>query len=159
PELARTELEARDVRSRFDRGRGFTRVDYRVRAGCVLDTVAARSLARASLLRATPSTDEATAVAQSAYLAELAAPCSIAVAVDEISAFQPRAFAALPDRHAGEEAPVIGTGDPLLLPGELYAAGSSAFWARIDWAFGRTPGAIVAASWALSPTRTAISPT
>ena len=36
----------------------------------------------------------------------------------------------------------------------LFAAGAATFWARLDWAFGRTPGGIVAASWALHPTMT-----
>ncbi|MBX3198987.1 MAG: hypothetical protein KF894_12720 [Labilithrix sp.] len=158
-ELATTWLEARDVRSRVDRARGFTTVDRRVRAGCVLDELAATMVARASLLRAAPATEEGTARAQSTYLAQLASPCAVGLAVDATSAFQSRATRAFADPHAGEVAATAGGAEiPAPAPlSALFAAGAAAFWARLDWAFGRKPGGIVAASWALHPTMTPVA--
>jgi hypothetical protein len=148
--LFETELEARDVRSRFDRARTFTLLDRRVAAAgeksCLLEVVAARAIARASLFRVAPATEEGTARAQSAYLSELVAPCGIGLAVDEIGAFQARPEDALADAH-------VGGGPPL---DALFSHGSAAFWARLDWAFGRSPGAVVTATWALHPTVTPV---
>jgi hypothetical protein len=153
-QLARTDLEARDVRSPVDRARGFTRIDRRLRSGCLLDTLAARSIARASLLRVAPATEEASAIAQSAYLASLAVPCSVAFSADEIATFQARSYESIADAHAGEQAPVFGRFEVMSRTAASYASGASAFWARIDWAFGRSPGALVTATWALHPTTT-----
>lgn len=155
-ELGVTSLEARDVRSRFDRARAFTTIDRRVRAGCVLDALAAKTLARASLFRVAPATEDGTARAQSAYLAELVAPCSIGLSADAIGAFQSRSERAWCDPRAGAETAVAGGAEdsgPSPLDA-LFSEGAAAFWARLEWAFGRTPGGIVTASWALHPTRT-----
>ena len=155
-ELASTELEARDVRSRVDRGRAFTKVDRRVRPGCVLDALAAAQVARASLFRTAPATEDGTARAQSTYLAQLAVPCAIGLSADAVQAFQSRPERAFCDSRAGDEAAVAG-GPPIFQPSPvnaLFAAGASTFWARLDWAFGRVPGGIVSASWALHPTMT-----
>lgn len=154
--LAATHLEARDARTRFDSARAFTTVDRRVRAGCALDALAAREIARASLFRVAPATEPATALAQTTYLAQLAVPCSIALAADEVLAFQSMANRTFVDAHAGDEAAVAG-GARTTAPSpidRLFAAGASVFWARLDWAYGRTPGGIVTASWALHPTTT-----
>lgn len=160
-ELATTWLEARDVRSRVDRARGFTTVDRRVRAGCVLDELAATMIARASLLRTAPATEEGTARAQSTYLAQLASPCAVGLAVDTTSAFQSRATRAFADARAGEAAAAAGGAEvhaPAALSA-LFSAGAAAFWARLDWAFGRRPGGVVSASWALHPTMTPLAAT
>lgn len=154
-ELATTHVEARDVRSRVDRARAFTLVDRRVRRGCVLDALAAEAIARASLLRAAPATEEGTARAQATYLAELAAPCAAALAVDAAHAFQSRPERAFFDARAGERAAVPGQPSEPEAVSALFAAGAAAFWARLDWAYGRSPGGIIRATWALHPTMTA----
>lgn len=156
PELASTYFEARDVRSRIDRGRAFTKIDRRVSTGCALDALAATQIARASLFRTAPSTEDGTARAQSTYLAQLAFPCAVALSADAVHAFQSRPGRAFSDSHAGDDSSVAG-GDPMVESSRLawlFAAGASTFWARLDWAFGRVPGAIVSASWALHPTVT-----
>jgi hypothetical protein len=155
-DLASTELEARDVRSRIDRARAFTRVDRRVRPGCMLDAIAAESIARASIFRTAPATNEATARAQSVYLSQLAFPCAVALSGDAVSAFQSRADRTLCDGFAGDDAKAAGEElRPRPSPLDaLFAAGAATFWARLEWAFGRTPGGIVTASWSLSPTMT-----
>ncbi|MBX3222520.1 MAG: hypothetical protein KF795_18525 [Labilithrix sp.] len=158
-ELATTWLEARDVRSRVDRARGFTTVDRRVRAGCFLDGLAATMVARASLLRAAPATEEGTARAQSTYLAELASPCTVGLGADAADAFQSRPGRAFADANAGDDTIAAGgaeRGAPSPLSA-LFSAGAAAFWARLDWAFGRKPGGIVSASWALHPTMTPLA--
>lgn len=154
PRLATTLLEARDLRSRVDRARAFTLVDRRVRSGCLLDALAASALARASLYRLAPSTEEGTAEAQAAYLAQLVSPCSAGLAADAAHAFQARPERALCDARAGETSAAPGL-PPISSPtSDLFAAGAAAFWARLDWAFGRIPGGVVVASWALGPTMT-----
>lgn len=158
PELATTSLEARDVRSRVDRGRAFTTLDRRVRPSCVLDALAAREIARASLFRVAPATEEGSARAQTTYLAELAAPCSVGLSGDAVFAFQSRPERAFADAHAGDETAVAGgaAAAPRSPVDALFAAGAATFWRRVDWAFGRTPGGIVTASWALHPTMTEV---
>lgn len=156
-ELASTPLEARDVRSNVDRGRAFTLVDARVRAGCALDALAAESVARASLWRAAPATDDATARAQTAYVAGLVAPCAVAREVPAAEAFQSRpersiASAHVDDaRHAADEPP-----SPSTRLDALYARGGALVWWRLDWAYARAPAGLVLASWALAPTTTPI---
>lgn len=155
-DLASTKLEARDVRSRIDRARAFTLVDRRVRAGCLLDALAAESIARASIFRTAPATNEGTARAQSVYLSQLAFPCAVALSADAVAAFQSRADRAFCDAFAGDDAKAAGEelhARPSPVD-SLFAAGAATFWARLEWAFGRTPGGIVTASWALSPTMT-----
>jgi hypothetical protein len=148
-----THLEARDVRSRIDRGRAFTSIDRRVRPGCALDALAAKELARASLYRVAPATEEGTATAQATYLAGLAFPCSIALGVDAASAFQAQADRNFDDAYAADLASPNDERRPS--PGSaLFASGAAMFWSRVDWAFGRVPAGIVLASWALHPTMT-----
>ncbi len=155
-EPASSHLEARDMRSRFDRARGFATVDARVRRGCMLDALAATTLARASLLSVAPATDEGSARAQATYLAQLAFPCASAFDVDAIGLFQARRERAFTDMHTGVDSAsadreTIGTPS---LTDALFSKGASLVWARLDWAFGRSPGALVTASWALHPTMT-----
>jgi hypothetical protein len=139
-DIATTHLEARDVRSNVDRARGFTRIDPVMRAGCRLDATAATSIARASLLRVAPATEEGSAIAQARYLAELAVPCATALSVDAAATFQAHADRTLSDANFARS----------------FSEGASTFWARLDWAFGRTPGTLVTTTWALHPTMTAV---
>ena len=125
-----TLLEARDMRSRVDRGRAFTLLDRRMHASCILDATAATELARASLYRSAPATEEGTARAQSLYLASLAVPCATAFDTAAMD------FQAHPER-------------------QLVDPGASVFWNRIDWAFGRQPGGLALTAQALHPTMTA----
>lgn len=146
-----TWLEARDVRSHVDRARAFTLVDRRVRASCALDALAAKEIARASLYRVAPATELGTAEAQATYLAELAVPCAIGVAGD--MTFQSRPDRTFADAFAAE----IAAAGEERMPSQAsrrFAAGAAAFWARLEWAFGRVPGGIVTTSWALHPTTT-----
>lgn len=152
PELVRTSLAARDVRSSFDRARAFTTVDAGARPGCLLDAAIARALAQAALLRVAPATDDGVARAQTSYLADLVVPCAFAREADLAHAFQSRPDRAVTDARALEEPPIASAP-----PGDAsarFSRGASLFWSRVDWAYGRSPGAIVRASWALSPTST-----
>lgn len=139
PRQGATYLRARDVRSRIDRARVFTVIDGTMRAGCNLDAVVAREIARAILYRAAPATAEGIARAQTTYLSQLVVPCALAFAIDAASAFQSR-----PDRTICDAEPEAGAS----------ADGASLFWSRIDWAYGRQPGSIVLGQWALAPTMT-----
>lgn len=130
---------ARDVRSRIDRARAFSLIDSSMHAGCNLDAVVTREVARAVLYRAAPATAEGIARAHTTYLAQLVAPCALAFAVEEASAFQSR-----PDRTVCDAEPEAGAS----------ADGASLFWSRIDWAYGRQPGAIILGQWALAPSMT-----
>ncbi len=152
---ATTHLRGRDVRSRVDRAGAFTVLDADVPSGCALDQLTARAIARASLYRVAPATDEATALAQTTYLASLVAPCFDAPQRDAVRTFQKHPERAVTSLHAGDVAPVAPTWRPRLTRENLlHAEGASLFWARIDGAFGRAPGGIVRAAWALSPTMT-----
>lgn len=131
-----THLEARDVRSRIDRGRAFSTLDRRMRAGCNLDAAAFTTLARASLYRAAPATEEGTAIAQLEALRELAVPC--ASNADGVDTFQTHADLAFSDPHAGE----------------TFARGGAMFWTWLDRSFGRAPGILVTTTWALHPSIT-----
>lgn len=137
--LPETKLAARDVRSSFDRARAFTVLDARVRPGCALDVTVARALARASLYRVAPATDEGTARAQTQALAELTTPCSLAYGADAKQRFQ-----AEPHKTPADASSLA------------FAEGASLFWSRIEWAYARRPGALIRATWTLAPTRTPI---
>lgn len=137
--LPETRLAARDVRSSFDRARAFTVFDAGVKPGCALDVAVARALARASLYRVAPATDEGTARAQTQALAELTTPCSLAYGADAKRAFQ------------SEPHKTPADGSSL-----AFAEGASLFWSRVEWAYARRPGALIGATWALAPTRTPI---
>jgi hypothetical protein len=151
-----TWVAGRDVRSRIDRARAFTVLDAGVHAGCLLDALVTRELARATLFRVAPATAEGIARAQTTYLAQLAVPCALGLSVAQAAAFQSRPDRAVCDARVGE----IGTtaedderapANPLA---QSFAEGAALFWSRIDWAYGRAPASIVMASWALAPTMT-----
>jgi hypothetical protein len=153
-ERGATRVAARDVRSRLDRARTFTVLDADARAGCGLDALVAREIARAALFRASPATAEGIARAQTTYLSQLVVPCALALATPAAEAFQSRPERAICDARADE----IGTNaDAPPSDGPLaraFSEGAAAFWSRIDWAFGRAPFSVVMASWALSPSMT-----
>ena len=148
-----TLLESRDVRSRVDRARAFSLVDQQPRDACALDLAAATAVARASLFGVAPATEEATALAQTTYLATLAVPCALPLLADDVAVFQRNAARSFVDAHVGELAVAGAWDDPV---NDGFARGAMTFWARLDWAFGRSPGRIVTASWALHPTMTPV---
>jgi hypothetical protein len=141
-----TALSTRDPRSAFDRASAFTLLAAPfARESCALDYAMARSVARASLFRAAPATDEGSARAETSYLARLAVPCAM-TADDGIAAFQANADRALVD--------------PWLLDpraGLEFDRGASLFFWWLDATYGASPGALVRAMWALSPTKTPLA--
>ena len=133
----------RDVRSRVDRASAFTLLDRHVTPGCALDAIVAREVLRASLFRASPATDDASARAQTSYLARLVAPCALGL-VDGVDTFQAYPERAIPDAWADE--------DPRR--GDAFDCGAALFYWWLDASYGAEPGAIVRAMWALTPTMT-----
>lgn len=141
---------ARDVRSTIDRARSLTVLDAKLalRAGCALDALVAREMARAFMMRAAPATAEGVARGQATYLAQVIVPCAVALVVEGAQAFQ-----SAPGRA------ICDAGDPGTSTATMHDSfldGSALWWQRIDWAYGRGPGAIITASWALAPTHTAV---
>jgi hypothetical protein len=128
-------LDAADPRTHFDRASSFALVDRETPSGCALDLAVARAVARGSLWRAAPATDEGTARAQSEMLARLATAC--APPDDEVAVFQSQ--------------PELTTIDP---SSPAYDRGASLFFDWVDMTFGARPGALVVGLWALAPTRT-----
>ena len=127
--------DASDPRARFDRASSFGLVDRATPSGCELDTALLRAMARGSLWRAAPATDDGTARAETEAIARLAAPC--AASGDDVSAFQSQ-----PERA------VVDPSSP------AYDRGGSLFFDWLDATFGTRPGALVVGLWALAPTRT-----
>jgi hypothetical protein len=125
---------ARDPVARFDRASSFALVDRALVPGCTLDVALARAVARGSLWRAVPATDEGTARAQAQMLARLATPC-LAGGDDD------RAFQEQPERA------VVDPGSP------AYNRGASMFFEWLDANFAARPGGLVTGLWALAPTR------
>ncbi len=127
----------------------------------MLDALAATTLARASLLSVAPATDEGSARAQAAYLAQLAFPCVTAFDIDAFAAFQTRRERAFTDVHASDDTASVDRERPVAPSHEdaLFSKGASLVWNRLDWAFSRSPGALVTATWALHPTMTALGAT
>lgn len=153
-ERAVTHVAARDVRSRIDRARSFTVLDASLRPGCELDALVAREMARAVLYRVAPATAEGIARAQTTYLAELIVPCAAGLAASAAQAFQSRPERAVCDARTEQDGTSAEDGEGPR-PG-AFTDGASIFWSRVDWAYGRTPGSIVTATWALSPTTTEV---
>ncbi len=125
----------RDLVAHFDRASSFARVDRALRPGCALDLALARAVARGSLFRAAPATDEASARAESETLARLATPCAGADGDAEV-------FQSHPERALVEPA------------SPAYERGASLFFGWLDARFGAEPGALLVGLWALAPTRT-----
>ncbi len=158
PERGATFVAGRDVRSRIDRARAFTVLDTAAaaHAGCRLDALIAREIARAVLYRVSPATAEGVARAQTTYLAQLIVPCATGFMSDAVQAFQSRPERAVCDPRVGQ---IGAAADDDVRPSSRslageFTEGASLFWSRIDWAYGRAPASIVMASWALSPTMT-----
>jgi hypothetical protein len=154
-ERGATYVAGRDVRSRIDRARAFTVLDANVHGGCLLDALVAREIARADLYRVAPATAEGIARAQTTYLAQLMVPCAAGLAVEAVQTFQSRPERAVCDPRAGEVGTAADDEPTVTTPlARMFSEGAALFWGRIDWAYGRAPGSIVMASWALSPTMT-----
>jgi len=134
-EGGRARLSSRDPRGALDRGASFGLIDRAAPPGCPLDQAAARALAWGSLLRAAPATDLGTTRAQTRTLVRLSTACA---GPDE----QEHAFQAEPERTLV---------DP---DGEARSSGASMFFDWVDRTFADQPGALVAGTWALSPTKT-----
>jgi hypothetical protein len=139
----RTFVIARDATTAIDRAFAATEVDTGL-TGCALEGAVARGLARAIAFRAAPAIDEGTARAQSAYLASLVAPCAA------VELMNPRFFQAHPER---------GIVDAWLHEGpaatDAFSRGAALFWSWLDHTYGREPGGMVRALWALAVTETA----
>ena len=135
----------RDPRTRIDRASAYTLFDASLAAGdtCARDAAVAASVARASLFRAAPATDEGSARAEAAYVARLAVPCSLG-RIGGIDAFQRSPERALADPAAGADA--RGRAE--------YADGAALFYWWLDASYSATPGGLVRAIWALRPTVT-----
>jgi hypothetical protein len=139
-----TASSTRDPRSTFDRASAFTLLDASLaRESCALDFTMARAIARASLFRVAPATDEGSARAETSYLARLAVPCAMTVD-DGIAAFQASADRAIVDTWPLEPARI----------GREFDHGASLFFWWLDATYGASPGSLVRAMWALSPTKT-----
>jgi hypothetical protein len=138
----------RDPRSRIDRAAAYTLLDRSLALGetCARDTAVAASVARASLFRAAPATDEGSAQAEASYFARLAVPCAMGQ-LDGIDAFQRMPERAIADPAA--ESDVRGSAE--------YARGASLFYWWLDASYSTTPGGIVRALWALAPTMTPLA--
>lgn len=134
---ARAVFEERDPVSRFNRASSFALVDRATQPGCPLDFALARAVARGSLWRAAPATDEGSARAESDTLARLATPCATPDGED-IRAFQDRPERAVVDPFSA-----------------AFNRGASLFFDWIDATFGAEPGAILLGMWALAPSHTA----
>jgi hypothetical protein len=128
-------MDERNLVARFDRASSFGRVDRALRPGCALDLALARAVARGSLFRAAPATDEASARAESETLARLATPCAGADGDADV-------FQSHPERAVVEPA------------SPAYERGASLFFGWLDARFGAEPGALLVGLWALAPTRT-----
>ena len=127
--------EARDPLARFDRASSFARIDRSLAPGCSLDLALARAIARASIWRAAPATDEGSALAEAETLARLATPC--AAGDDDVQSFQSRPERAIVDPTSPDR-----------------ARGASTFFGWADAMFASEPGRLVVGLWALAPTRT-----
>ncbi len=144
---ADAKLGSRDPIATFDRASAFMLVSEDL-DGCALDTAIARETIRATLWRAAPATDPATAHAETAYLARLMVPCSLRE-LEGVDTFQ-----------AHPEVSIAGSLDPLGgdpdagEPATDYELGASVFYWWLDWSFGNSPGSVVRALWSLAPTRT-----
>jgi hypothetical protein len=154
PYATRVVLDARDVLGGFDRASAFGMVGRGVASGCHLDGAAARIVSRAVLFRVAPATDEGSAIAETTYLSSLMVPCAPAP-VAGLLLFQAHPELGLTDKMSPPVEQVVAPSGPLSTrAGEAYASGASSFYAWTDRSFAVSPGAMVRAIWALSPTLT-----
>jgi hypothetical protein len=131
-------LAERDALAHFDRASSFALVDRSLTAGCALDFAMARAVARASLWRMAPATDEGSARAETQMLARLATPCY----VDAEGHDEERVFQDDPERAVVDPA------------SSSFERGASLFFEWLDATFTTCPGALVAGLWSLAPTQT-----
>lgn len=134
---ARTVGLQRDAVARFDRASSFALVDRATPPGCAMDVAFARAVARGSLWRAAPGTDEGSAIATSEAVARIATPCAPPGVRADDGAFQ-----AVPERA------IVDATD------RAYARGASRFYEWLDATVATRPGAIVLGLWSLAPTLT-----
>jgi hypothetical protein len=127
----RAQLVAFDPRTRFERGVSFAWIDRSAR-GCLLEKAVARAIAQGSLLASAPSTAKGLGIAENEQLARLATPCA---------AFDDSA----PEFQAEPERTIVDGSSP------VFARGGAAFFEWLDATFARAPGALVPATWALTP--------
>lgn len=125
----------RDPVAHYDRVTTFGRIDRAVAPGCALDIAAARALARASLWRQAPATDEGSARAQTEALVRLAVSCG----ADERDRLE---FQRHPERTIADAVSAS------------FDRGASLFFEWLDARFARQPGSLVCGLWALAPTST-----
>ena len=154
PFATRVGLAERALTGGFDRASAFGLVGRGVTPGCALDAAAARVVTRAVLFRVAPATDEGSALAETTYLSSVLVPCAPVPALG-LSLFQGHPEIGLADTLG----PPTETVDPPPLrltatAGEIYASGASSFYAWTDASFAVSPGSLVRAVWALSPTIT-----
>ncbi|HXX66719.1 MAG TPA: hypothetical protein VEK07_06040 [Polyangiaceae bacterium] len=128
-------LAGREPVSSFDRGSSFGVLDRLTPPGCALDSSIAYAIARASLWRSVPATDEGSARGEAETFARLVTAC--AGEDDDVRAFQ-----------SGAAQCIV---DPSSAP---FGRGSSLFFRWLDEKFGARPGALVMGLAALSPTTT-----
>jgi hypothetical protein len=130
----------RDPLARLDRAASIGLVDRRTSPGCTLGLAVSRAIARASLWRAAPATDEGSAVAETETLARLTNACS--PGMEDTVAFQ-----------AHPEEAIVGGGSPAGTSADpSFERGAFAFFDWMDATLAAEPGALVQAIWALSPT-------
>jgi hypothetical protein len=132
---ARTFLEARDPRARFDRASSFALVDRSTDPGCSLDLAMARAVAEGSMWRLVPALDRGSTIAQAEVLAQLTSIC--ASGDEDIVAFQSRPERAIVDPFS-----------------TAFDRGAAMFFGWLDATVGASPGGLVEGLCALSPTRT-----
>ena len=158
PYATRTLLDRRDASAGYDRVSAFALAGRGAVPGCALDTAAARVVAHAVLFGVAPATDEGSATAESAYMASLMSPCAGGLGgLDAgVAYFQAHPEVGLADTLAPpSESMALDVSLPVVeSPGEIYGSGVALFYDWVDRSFGRYPGAIVRAMWALSPTLT-----
>ncbi|MBK6693152.1 MAG: hypothetical protein IPG50_13255 [Myxococcales bacterium] len=137
---AQVVLVERDPLASFDRATAGGRVDASL-DGCARDAAVSRAIFEAIALGTAPATSEGLRASTGEHLTRLTLPCAIAL-LDDTATFQ-----ALPSRA------LFRSGESAL---ERRAArGAAAFFDWADSRFGREPGGLVRATWALAATKTA----
>ena len=131
-------LAARDPIAHYDRASSFALVERAMPTGCALELALARAVARASLWRMAPATDEGSARAETQMLARLAIPCYRGDVGDD----EERLFEDEPERVLVDPA------------SSAFDRGASLFFEWLDADFATYPGALVAGLWSLAPTLT-----
>jgi hypothetical protein len=127
------QFEGLDPLARYARAISSARID-RSATGCRLDLSVARAIAQGSLLRASPSELDGLGIAEAEHLALLVTPCAMGDG-DSLT------FQSAPERSLAD------------VQSKAFARGAAAFFDWLDVAYARSPGQIVPAIWAVSPSR------